>query len=222
MNKELTKIRSLNTREKLGYIWDYYRLWICAIMFFLWFFGSVAMMMRNAVADHWLYVTFVNTTRELGTNSDLWKEYVAYTDYDTDEALIEFNAASYFDYLDNQAKGNKYYEMLITYIEAGTLDAVVMEEEALLSLGESGWFLTLEDEKCKTLLEAYSDRLLYCSPKDESMEESQVPIGIDITDSRLMSDYAIYPEGTRYALAIGAFSENQEAIRKFLEMILQK
>jgi hypothetical protein len=44
-----------------------------------------------------------------------------------------------------------------------------------------------------------------------------VPVGIDISDSILMSEYHLYSDGC--ALGIGAQSSNIDAVQKFLEYI---
>lgn len=220
--EETNKIKKLEGKARYKYIWDYYKIPILALAFLIFFIGYIINMLHNSIADHWIYVTYVNTTKDLGNNSELWKKYVAYTGYDVTEKRVEFNSDSYFNYLENKAQGNKYYEMLITYISAGTLDAVVMEKEALTSLAESGWFLDLSNESCAEIMEKYSDRVIYCTPLDEALQGQLIPVAIDISDSILMSDYKIYPEGTQYALSIGAMSHNQEAVLKFLDMILEE
>lgn len=223
LKREAQKIKALKGRARWKYIWDYYKILIIAVCFFIFFIGYIINMLRNSIADHWLYVTFVDTTKddELGTKSGFWQKYVDYTGYDLSQALVEFNANSYFDYLDGGAAGNKYYQMFVTYIDAGTLDAAVMETDALTAFGATGRFLDLNSDACTEIKEKYGDRFIYVVPNDDYFGTEEIPIGIDITDSILMSEYNIYQEGTTYALGIGAYSQNEEAILKFLDLILE-
>jgi hypothetical protein len=60
--------------------------------------------------------------------------------------------------------------------------------------------------------------LLY--PYDEEYGEDQVPVGIDISDSILMTKYNLYPDSC--ALGIGAYSEHLDAVEQFLDYIFEE
>ena len=80
--------------------------------------------------------------------------------------------------------------------------------------------MDLQDERCKSIYEKYKDRLIYTIPYDTEYSKDPVPVGIDISDSILMSKYHIYTEGC--ALGIGAQSSNIEAVQRFLEYIYEE
>ena len=103
--------------------------------------------------------------------------------------------------------------------DAGTLDAVTMEPEALTSLGESGRLLDLNRDECASIRAKYQDRFLYALPYDTEYSTEPVPVGIDISDSILMTKYHLYPEGC--ALGIGAQSNNLQAVERFLDYIYE-
>lgn len=214
---EKEKLRSMDGREAAQYIWGYYKLWIIGIVCFVALAIFLTVRITTTLSDHWFYITFVNTRAEVGNGSELWQGYVDYTGYDLKEKLVEFNHESYFDYADNQAKGNTYYEIFVAFTDAGTLDAVTMEPEALVSLGESGRLLDLEREECTSIREKYGDRFLYAQPYDEDYGKDLVPVAIDVSDSILMTEYHLYPDGC--ALGIGAKSANIEAVEQFLDYI---
>jgi hypothetical protein len=156
----------------------------------------------------------------VGDDSELWKGYVEYTGYDTTVKNVEFNNLSYFDCALNNQTGNEYYEMFVAHVEAGTLDAVTMEKESLVALGSSGRLIDLNDEKCASIMEKYGDRLVYCEPYDEEYELDMVPVGIDISDSILMTEYNLYPDSC--VLGIGAQAQHLDAVEKFLDYILEE
>ena len=117
------------------------------------------------------------------------------------------------------AAGNKYYEVFVATVDSGVLDAVTMEPEDLSLLGESGRLMDLRDERCGAIYEKYKDRLIYSIPYDKEYSTEPVPVGIDISDSILISKYHIYTDGC--ALGIGAQSSNIEAVEKFLDYIYE-
>lgn len=214
---EKQKLRNMTPKQKLGYIWDYYSLWIIGIVCLLCFGIFVVHQARTALKEHWFYITITNTREDLGTNSAFWQGYVDYTGYDVTEKMVEFNDEIYFDYSRNRAAGNKYYEVFVATVDSGVLDAVTMDPENLCALGESGRLMDLRDERCRSIYEKYKDRLLYSIPYDTEYSTDPVPVGIDISDSILMSQYGLYTDGC--ALGIGAQSSNIEAVEKFLAYI---
>ena len=77
--------------------------------------------------------------------------------------------------------------------------------------------MDLDSEEYAAIKEKYGDRFLYCEPFDEEYSDEPVAIGIDISDSILMTKYNIYPDSC--ALGIGANSEHIEAVEAFLDYI---
>ncbi len=216
---ESDKLKGLTMKQKLGYVRDYYWLQISLVVIVLTLGSFVIYRVRTTLSDHWFYLMLANTREEAGTNSPLWKGYVDYSGYDLSEKLIEFNDEAWFDYGKNKAAGNKYYEIFVGFTDVGILDAVTMEPDNLTSLGESGRLLDLNADKCSRIREKYKDRFLYAIPYDKEYSTDPVPVGIDISDSILMTRYHLYTEGC--AIGIGAQSEHLEAVELFLDYILQ-
>ncbi|MDO5475927.1 MAG: hypothetical protein Q4F43_02300 [Eubacteriales bacterium] len=216
---ESEKLSRLTTRQKLAYIRDYYWLQISLVVIVLTLSSFVIYRVRTTLSDHWFYLMLANTRMEAGTNSPLWEGYVDYSGYDLSEKRIEFNDEAWFDYGKNKAAGNKYYEIFVGFTDVGILDAVAMEPDNLTSLGESGRLLDLNADKCSRIRKKYGDRFLYSIPYNKEYSTDPVPVGIDISDSILISKYHLYTNGC--AIGIGAQSEHLEAVELFLDYILQ-
>jgi hypothetical protein len=218
-SEEKEKIKSLPPREKVRYIWSYFWIPIVGILFVLIFGTFLVVRIATNISDNWLMVTFSNTTAQVGTGSQLWEDFTEYAGYDLKEKKVEFNAESYFDYTKNQAKGNAYYNAFITLADVGELDAITMEPQSLAALGQSGRLFDLNDEQCAELKAKYADRFIYYTPTDEDGAElAPIPVGIDVSDSLLVTQYHVYPEGC--ALGVGAHSENIKEVGDFLRFIL--
>ena len=217
-SEEKEKIKRLPFKEKIRYIWTYFWIPIVAIVFVISFGTFLAIRIATNISDNWLMVTFANTTADAGTGSKLWDDFTAYADYDLSEKKVEFNDESYFDYTKNQARGNAYYNAFVTLADAGEIDAITMEGASLAALGQSGRLLDLNDERCAAINAAYGDRLIYYTPLDEDGKETEpIPVGIDISDSLLVTRYHVYEDDC--ALGIGACSENLDEVLDFLRFI---
>lgn len=207
------------TRAKAEYIWEYYKIWIVCIVFFVWFTGFAIHQYTTNRMDYRCYIIFNNTYAKVGTESELWFDYVRYAGFDSDDGDIEFNAQSYFDYLKG-VTGNTYFESFVTYADGGILDGFVTGTESLRALGKSGRLLDLNSEECASIKEKYGDRFIYAEPYDEDYEGEEVPVGIDIGDSKLVTEYKAYIDPI--SLGIGANSENIDAVEMFLDFILEE
>ena len=218
-SEEKEKLKRLPFKEKIRYIWTYFWIPIVAILFVLIFGTFLIVRISTNIPDNWLMVTFANTTAQAGTGSQLWDDFTEHTGYDLKQKKVEFNAESYFDYLKDQAKGNAYYNAFVTLADVGELDAITMESASLAALGQSGRLFDLNDEKCADLKAKYADRFVYYTPTDENGKElDPIPVGIDISDSLLVTKYHLYVDSC--ALGVGAHSENIKEVGDFLSFVL--
>lgn len=217
---EREKVRSMTPKAAAEYIWTYYKLWIIGFVCLVWFAVFAVTQYRKANPDHWLFITFANTRAQIGDGSQFWQGYVDYTGYDTKQKAVTFNNEAYFDYSDNQARGNVYYEVFVGFTDAGVLDAVTMNTKGLTALGQTGRLLDLNREECASIREKYGDRFLYASPIDETYESDPVAVGIDISDSPLVTQYHAYTQGA--ALGIGANTTHLEAVELFLDYLYEE
>ena len=68
--------------------------------------------------------------------------------------------------------------------------------------------------------EEYAQRFIYCDPADNEDSDGPVPVGIDISDSLLVTKYHLYDGDC--ALGLGAYSSRPESVRIFLDFILEE
>lgn len=215
LHDEREKLRELTGKEKIQYIWSYYYIWIIGITAFLAISIFLTVRITTSVKEEWLYAMFANTMADAGNGSEMWKDFTEYSGLDLKEKRVEFNAEAYFDYLKNQAKGNDYYNAFVALTDAGILDIITMEAPSLAALAESGRLTDLSLERCRTLRERYADRLVYFHGV-----EGDIPVGIDISDSKLVTRYGLYKDSC--ALGIGAQSQRMDIIALFLQFILEE
>ena len=214
---EREKIKGISgTGKKIEYIWDYYKLWIIGIIFLIWFVTFAIRQYTTNLRDYRCFMIFANTYADAGDHSKLWEDYIEYAGIDLREEAVRFDASSYFDYLKG-VTGNSYFEAFVAFADSGTLDAIVMGRDSLTALGRTGRLLDLNSEACASIRAKYGDRFLYAVPIDTEYSTEEVPVCIDISDSRLVSEYGIYSEPC--AIGIGALSKNVEAVEQFLDFL---
>lgn len=216
--RETEKIRELSTKEKAEYIWQYYKLWIIGIIAAVSFLVFCIVHRLTVPVDNWFYVTFANTYAEVTEGSELWEGYVDYAGFDTSEKNVFFNNNCYFDPFSTGY--NEYFTYFVAYVEAGTLDVVTMESEDLAELGRYGRLLDLSSEKADGLAEKYADRLIYAIPDNEEDGTEPIPVGIDLSDTCLMTKYHLYENSCAVGLSVNA--PHMDAIELFLDYIIEE
>ncbi|MBR3366460.1 MAG: hypothetical protein IKG66_01530 [Lachnospiraceae bacterium] len=215
---EWNKLRGMDPRTAAGYIWDYYKLWIIGGASLLFLLVYLGVHLASGVREYSFYLTFAGTQADVGTGSALWKQFTSGTEA---EGTVEFNAEAYFDYALDQGRGNRYYDVFVSFADAGVADAVTMSRDAMTAFGATGRLLDLNSDACAGIREKYSDRFLYALPLDPTYSDSPVPVGIDLSDTRLMTEYHLYGEEDGCALGICAQSAHIEETEAFLDMLLQ-
>lgn len=215
--KAKKEVSRLEGAAKLQYVWDYYKLWIigvvCTLLFII-YFVTARIMTPN---DNWFYITIANTQADAGNGSQLWKDFVEYGGFDTKQKNVYFNTNCFFDPFSE--KPNDYYTYFVAYVDAGTLDLITMEKDDLQKLGERGRLLDLSLPEAAKIMEKYSDRLIYAVPLDTEYSTEPVPIGIDLSDTVLVSKYHVYADSC--AVGLSAHCPHMDAILTFLSFVLE-
>lgn len=217
---EWKKISALSGRAKAEYIWQYYKLWIIGIVAGVSLLVFTVYRVATVPTENWLYAMFVNTHAEVGNGSAFWDGFVDYSHFDLHQKNVVFNNDAYFDYSRNRAIGNTYYEVFVSFADAGILDCVTMKHDDLVSIGATGRLLDLNRPECASIQEKYGDRFVYCEPYDEEYSEELVPVGIDVSDAPLLSRYHLYEDGC--VLGLGAHTEHLDAVETFLDYIFEE
>jgi hypothetical protein len=81
--------------------------------------------------------------------------------------------------------------------------------------------MDLNSQECAAIREKYADRLIYTEPNNEEYSVEPVPVGIDVSDSLLMTKYHIYG-GENCVLGIGAHTEHLDQVENFLDFVFQE
>lgn len=211
--RETQKIKALLPEQRGAYVWEYYKLWIIAIVTICFVLIWGVHQYVTTKSENWFFACFANTQAQLGEGSEFWANYADYAGYDLNEKNLVFNDRCYCD-PGGSTSGSVYYQMLIAYLDSGDLDVLVIESDRLQVIGSSGRLMDLEDERMKSVFQRYADRLIYCEPMDEGYGKELVPIGIDLSGTALVGENCAYSEGA--ALGVNALTSHPEQVEIFL------
>ena len=219
LRQESAKLREMTFRQRVKYIWQYFGIFIIAFIGIVWLGVYFIVHLRQGEPEYWLYAAFANTPNQVKNESALLRDFEAYSGYDTREKRVEFSTNMYFAYTDGRIQGLEYYNSFVALADTGTLDLITMHPEQLAALGQSGRLMDWNMEECQALREKYADRLIYYQPPEGAELDKPFPVGIDISDSLLVSKYNLY--ASSLALGITVQSGRLDAVGVFLDFILQ-
>lgn len=213
---EREKLRGYSLRGRLKYIWQYYRLWIIGIGFLVGFLTYAVWNYVTVPGDIHFYGICSNTYAQLGQGSGFYNGFVRWAGYDLSTGVVEIDCANYCK-PSGRVIGNTYYEKLISMLDSGVDDVWVAQAEDIVAIGEAGRLMDLNSDAAAPLKAKYGDRFVYCTPLDESYSTQPVPVGIDLSGSRLTGETGAYPGGA--ALAVNACTGRFEQAVAFLDYI---
>ena len=215
--RERRKVSKMSLSELGWYIWTYYRIWIVGIAAVLGIAIYVIVRLATVPGDTYFFACFPNTYANLGKGSAFYEDFAEYAGYDLKEKNLEFNASIYCK--PSNGSGSSYYRTLISFLDSGALDVLVMEREDIESIGEVGRLLDLEDERMGDFAARWADRLVYVEPTVE-YSKNWVPVGIDIAGSILVDKYNAYPDGA--VLGVSAQAGHLDQVEVFLDYIFSE
>lgn len=204
----------MSTPAAARYLWDYYKLWIIAAAALVWLTVYFILIYRNHPAEEIWKIAFVNFYDDVSWESDFSENFVKSLGRPVEEGSVVFDNNLFFNLERNSDYHNSYYQKLIAYLEAGTVDGVICEYSNLIGIGQGGRFLDLTDDRTAAVYERYRDRVVWIAT-----EEGEVPIGIDISDSPVLAGMNGYAD--KCYLAVSSNIAHAELLEEFLEYLLE-
>lgn len=218
---ERAKLRGMSLRGKLSYIVTYYWVQLALIAFALAFGLYLHSQMSVQLAENHFAACFGNTTAELGPDSEFGRGFAQYAGYDLKQKNLVLLDECWCHPGETSAFNNTYYNLLVTYLDSGTLDVLVMPAEDLAAVGQSGRLMDLRDERTAALFDAWQDRLVYVTPNAQSdYGHEPVPVGIDLSGTPLVGENAPYGESA--VLGVSALAPHPEQAERFLRYLFEE
>lgn len=220
LSGEAKKLAALPPKKKLQYIWMYYKIPILAAAFVIIFVTYMHGQMSAQLAESHFAACFGNTTAQLDGDSDFARDFADYAGYDLTQKSLAFFDECYCHPSERSSANNTYFNLLVTYLDSGTIDVLVMDEIDVAAVGASGRLIDLRDERTAAICEKYADRLVYCIPNEQSdYSDEPVPVAINLAGSRIVGDGKPYSEA---ALGINALAPHIDQAETFLSYLFEE
>lgn len=135
MAEKKANLKEMTPKERISYIWDYYKFWIIGVIV-----AVIAMIgivrsitgSKNAIAQ----MVFVNASPECG-EVDM-TDFLTQNGYDPAEDEVAVNTSFYLDLTSTDTNGMYTLQSLQTLIAAGGMDVLCADEKLYDFLGKNG------------------------------------------------------------------------------------
>lgn len=231
-------------KQKLEFIWDYYKLPLVCILLVLIVGRQLIISTANA-KEYVLQGVFLNSVAETNDVQLFEDGYLAQYPIDSSKEAVYFDTSLYYSSSPDGEKPTGYYEsmqVLVSRIAAGDVDFLIADIATMKQLAYSQIFYSLSDVLSDELMREYESSFLYCDgavvdkvnsidyldisvpdilfpdPSDPHLMDNPIPIMINITTSDNLS--AFYPyDNQQYAIAFVINSRNLEKALSFLDYL---
>lgn len=221
---EKKKLKNMSMKEKLQYIWDYYRIPILVI--------SLGMIMaifiiKDVISNNrptHLYACMLNSNYSYDNDTELINEYINYADIDTqaEQLILDFSMQIHLDDADQMSLA--YQQKIMALFAADELDVLVGDEQIVKSYAEADGFANLEEFLPDDLKSELAEKG-YSYYHYTSEDGGSVPIGLYMDScKRLQEDGTMgtYPEDSRPIFTIAWNTPHPENSIEFLRFLISK
>lgn len=231
------------TKDKIEYIWEYYKWHIFIVLFVVYLMGS---MIYNNVTekDYVLQGIFLNTLTKSETVLEMEQDFIEAYPIDMLSEEIFFDASMHYSD-DSDAIETSYQtiQVLSSRIAAETIDFMVADTATLYDFSYDQYLTDLTEVLSEEQLKDYEEYLLYYDkavlkelnnidyaveefpeielpdPANPELMKEPVPVMIDVSSSEKIS--TLYPVSIKnYAFAFVINGVHKEKAVEFLEYLM--
>lgn len=209
--------RELQGRERLTYIWDYYKWLILGISIFI---LVAATSIPGIIENHKeavLYTAFVNSRLPSQESTTIMDDFVKEADIDMDGRRIMLDTSFIINRNEGDTVSMQCNQKLMALFSTNTLDVMVCDDDNFQFYAENGCFQDLQKVLPQDIFEKYEPYMLTC---DTDKSESPAYYGISVKTSKVLDDEKAYAQKTEPIFTICTKASQPENAVKFLEFLM--
>jgi hypothetical protein len=216
IREELKKLAGLTWKQRLGYIWDYYKPLMVIILLIIGVISVIVSIYHNKQINHIFQAYLINCDSYQTDADEMLAEF---TDYIGGiEALDEITIDTSISYeQDDMSQYGMASQMkIMALIAAGEVDLMIADETVYENYLTAGGLLDLNEVFSGEELTRWQDYLV----EGTNAEDGTTGIfGVKLTDSPVLGRYPAYPEEDCYAMFV-ASGTHTDLSAEFLDYLL--
>jgi len=193
--EELQKIKTMSFKDKIWYIWEYYKIPILAVIFLIFFLATLLPSVLNQKEPEFTCYIINNPIYDERTDT-LKDGFSAYAGLDTAKKEWELDTTMVLNTDESTGIGYEFFIKITAVIASKGLDVIIGDEAVTNYYSSLSGYLDLEEALPAEILDLVNDRLYYAA--DEFGEEKAY--AIDISDSAVLKNIGISQEPLYFSI----------------------
>jgi len=216
MNIEKEKLKQMDTKGKVEYIWEYYKFWIIGTLaMMILIYGLVDAQIENS-KETYIYVTMVNSQLVSSGETSLLDDFADSIGIDTSEKKVILDTSIQMD-----AEVSSEYSMnssakMFAQFAAKTIDVTVMNKDMIDFFDDKDAFASLDKVLPADFYNAHKDNFI----TGTDSEGNEYICAMDISDSVIFQESNAYSETPYFSIVSN--TENLDNSIQFLEYLYSK
>ena len=162
-------LKTMTWKQRIGFVWDYYRLVILAVVAVIILIGMTVHHYMTTKEDI-SQIVLVNAKSMPADEEPDFSEFMEQYGYDPAAREVVVNDAYYVDLTSTDTSNLYSYQSLQTVIAGGGVDVLGADEMVFENLAQSGAIADLTQYFSKDELEQLKDYIFYVEDKDTVLE----------------------------------------------------
>ncbi len=218
------KFNELKLKEKLSFIWDYYKWWfVFGIIFITIAVYTIPAMIENH-KEPVLYAAFINTQLYSQESTTIMDDFVEKANIDIDGKRIVLDTSLTINRDRADQTSMQCNQKVLALFSSNTLDVMLSDDENFQFYAQQGAFQSLEEALPEDVFEKYKPYMLTCNSKES---DQTIYYGIQVGTSKVLYDEGAYHNANGDILVEPIFSictnaKQPENAVKFLEYLMEE
>ena len=216
---ENSKLKNMTAKEKLLYIWDYYKLpIILGIVFVVFVFFLVKDLISNN-RETYLTACILNSNYTYETDSSLVNEYVNFSGVDTEAMQLNMDFSMHIDLNAADQMSLAYQQKIMALFAAKEIDVMVGDQNIIHSYANAEAFCNLT-ELLPADLATELEQKGYTYYTATYEDGTTAPVGLYMENCTRLKNDDTYPNSVRPIFAISANAPHPERAIEFLQFLI--
>ncbi len=213
IKNEQRKMKGKPLKEKIAYIWYYYKVHMLVIVVILVFSLNLISSIVKNNAPVAIYTVVLNADEPFADYSAFMKDFSTYAGIDSDKEQVTLDNSLTINREEGDSMSIVTNQKLMALFSTKTIDVFIGDASNINNYAEVGTFCDLRDLLPEDFQEKYKDRFYYYTYE----EDGDIPVGIYIQDFPRIEETGMvsYPA----ILAVPNLSAQKENAVKFLEYL---
>lgn len=208
--------KELEPKQKISFIWDYYKWWIIGGALLLFIAANTIPAVIENSKEVALYAVFINTEIADPDSTDIIDDFIREQDIDIENKRTVLDTSLII----NRNRGDQFSmqcnQKMLALFASNEPDILLCDVDNYDFYAENGCFASLEDILPKELFDRLKPYMLTCSSSDNQT----IYYGINVKTSKVLAEEKAYK--TEPVFSICSKVNQPENAIKFLEYLMEE